>query len=110
MKCMNCEKCEKCKDDTNEWCDLCKTCKQLSHYCKECKKIYNDCECCLELKEVRKKYLIFDCQKCEKDTTIPSEYHISKFPDLSTFCGIDLEKFVLLLRKSVICYEFIDSQ
>ena len=36
--------------------------------------------------------------------------HISKFSDLFNFCGRDLEKFALLLRKGVMCYEYIDSR
>ena len=36
--------------------------------------------------------------------------HISEFSDLFNFCGRDLEKFALLLRKGVMCYEYIDSR
>ena len=31
------------------------------------------------------------------------------FPDLFDFCDKNLDKFVLLLRKGVMCYEYIDS-
>ena len=48
--------------------------------------------------------------KSLKKIAISAEYHISKFLDLFNFCEKDLEKFTLLLRKTVICFECIDSQ
>ena len=65
--------------------------------------------------------IILNTQKEEKSTfilsakslikiAISAEYHISKFLDLFNFREKDLEKFTLLLRKSVICFACIDSQ
>lgn len=44
-----------------------------------------------------------------KNIAISLECHKSKFLDLvNNFCEKDLEKFVLLLRKDVMCSECID--
>ena len=88
---------------------MCKTCKILSHLCNECNKIYNDCKCCLKYVKVANIHFIFQCQMYEKQITVSLEYCKSKLSDLFDFCDKDLTKFVLLLRKRVMCYEYIDS-
>lgn len=35
--------------------------------------------------------------------------YVSKFPDLFVECDKDLEKIVLMLRKGLTCYEYIES-
>lgn len=45
---------------------------------------------------------------CEKNIVISSKYHMSKFPDLFSFCHKNLKKSPLL-RKCVIDYKYIDS-
>ena len=45
------------------------------------------------------------CKKCEKLI----ERLIKNFPSLYQFCNGDLNKFILLLRKSVYPYEYMDS-
>lgn len=55
--------------------------------------------------EVRKKYFIFKCEKCEKKIAISSKYNIPKFLGLFNFCLKDHEKSALLLRKDVIVLE-----
>ena len=109
MKCKDGKKCEKSKDDDIEWCKTCKACKKRSDNCKESNKIYEDCTHYPEYEEVGKKQFIFDCEKCEKKMAILSKYHLSKFPDLFNFYKKDLEKFALLLRKGVLCSEYIHS-
>ena len=44
-----------------------------------------------------------------KKIAISSKYYIIKFINHFKLFGKDLEKFALLLRKSVMCYESIDS-
>ena len=106
----DCAKCEKCKDDSFEWCRICNACKKLADYCKESRKRYADYNCYLEYKEVRDKCFNFWVRKVWKNIAISLECHKSKFLDLvNNFCEKDLEKFVLLLRKDVMCYECIDS-
>ena len=77
-------------------------------FCKECNKIHENYKYYLEYWEEEKKHFYFECEKLKK-IAISAEYHISKFLDLFNFCEKDLEKFTLLLRKTVICFECIDS-
>ena len=59
--------------------------------------------------EVGDQQFAFKCEKCKKIIAIPSEYHISKVLDLLKLCQNNIEKFVLLLGKDVMRYEYIDS-
>ena len=60
--------------------------------------IFNSIECksCIENNR---------CERCKKLI----EGLIEKFPSVYQFCNYNLSKFVLLLRKSVYLYEFMDS-
>lgn len=44
-----------------------------------------------------------------KKTVFSSEFSISKFLDLFGYCKKDLEKLVLLLKKGIMCCEYIGS-
>ena len=76
--------------------------------CKSCiEKIKINSECCfVGLKNNR---LIYRCKECKEEWKRPINELIEKFPSIYQFCNGDLNKFVLLLRKGVYPYEYMDS-
>ena len=76
--------------------------------CKSCiEKIKINSECCfVGLKNNR---LIYKCRECKEEWKRPIEGLIEKFPSIYQFCNANLNKFVLLLRKGVYPYEYIDN-
>ena len=73
--------------------------------CRERKKINSEC-CFAGLKNDR---LIYKCRECKKEQKESIKELTEKFPVIYQFCNADLNKFVLLLRKSVYAYEYMDS-
>ena len=76
--------------------------------CKKCmerKKIRSECEF-IGLKNNRLKY---KCIKCNDISTKSVDDLKKKFPKTYKFCNGNLNKFVLLLRKGVYPYEYMDS-
>ena len=69
------------------------------------KKIKSECEL-IGLKENR---LNYKCKECNETSGKSVNGLIEKFPRTYKFCSGDLNKFVLLLRKSVYPYEYMDS-
>ena len=77
-------------------------------YCKtsmERKKIRPECE----FIGFKNKRLNYRCKECNGTSTMSLNFLIEKFPNAYQFCNDDLNKFVLLLRKVVYPYEYIDS-
>ena len=76
--------------------------------CKSCReKIKINPECCfVGLKNNR---LIYRCKGCKEEWKRQTNELIEKFPGKYQFCNGNLKKFVLLLRKGVYPYEYIDS-
>ena len=76
--------------------------------------LYNDkctyCKSCLDYISVKDNQLIFNCLKYNK-------YHnkdfnkdlINRFASTYKFCDGDIHKFILLLRKRVYLYEYMDG-
>ena len=69
-----------------------------------------DCKSDLSYMKVIDEALIFRCFNCKKNykKEINKEL-IEKFASTYTFCNNDLNKFVMLLRKGVYPYEYIDG-
>ena len=69
------------------------------------KKINSECSF-VKLKNDR---LICRCNECNQKYKRPIEGLIKKFSTVYQFCNGDLNKFILLLRKSVYPYEYMNS-
>ena len=65
-----------------------------------------DCKSCLEYMKKRDEKLIFRCFSCKKNY---EKDLIRKFANTYSFCSKDLNKFILLLRKGVYPYEYMDN-
>ena len=69
-----------------------------------------DCESCLDYIKTKDEKLIFKCFNCE--TCYRKKFNkelIKRFASTYEFCNKDLNKFILLLRKVVYPYEYIDN-
>ena len=76
--------------------------------CKKCmerKKIKSECEF-IGLKDNRLKYI---CRECDDISAKSIDELIKKFSRTYKFCNGALNKFVLLLKKGVYSYEYMDS-
>ena len=56
-----------------------------------------------------KNKLFYNCKECRKKQLKPINGLIKKFPNTYKFCNNDINKFILLLRKGVYPYEYMDS-
>ena len=76
--------------------------------CKSCmEKIKINSECCfVGLKNNR---LVYKCRECKKEWKRSTEGLTKKFLSIYHFCNGDLNKFLLLSRKGVYPYEYMDS-
>ena len=76
--------------------------------CKSCiEKIKVNSECCFV--GLKNNILIYKWKECKEESKRPINELIEKFPGIYQFCNINLNKFVLLLRKGVYPYEYTDS-
>ena len=53
--------------------------------------------------------LNYKCKECKKSHTKSANKSIKNFPTLCKSCNGDLNKFILLLRKGIYPYEYMDS-
>ena len=56
-----------------------------------------------------KKKLSYNCKKCRKEQLKTTNGLIKKFSNTYKFCNAGVNKFILLLRKGVYPYGFVDS-
>ena len=77
-----------------------------------------DCKTCIGRKNVKSKCefigvkndrLHYKCKECGRRCSKSKDGLIKKFARMYQFCNGDLNKFVLLLRKGVYPYEYMDS-
>ena len=54
--------------------------------------------------------LNYRCKECSKESYKSINRLIEKFPNVYQFCDSDLNKFVLLIRKGIYPYEYMDTQ
>ena len=69
-----------------------------------------DCKSCLDYMITKDDQLIFRCFECKKN--YKKEFNkelIKRFANIYEFCNKDINKFILLLRKGVSPYEYMDS-
>ena len=71
---------------------------------------YTDCKSCLDNMITKDDQLIFRCFECKKnyEKDFNNEL-IKRFANIYEFCNEDINKFILLLRKGVYPYEYMDS-
>ena len=69
-----------------------------------------DCKSCLDYMTTKDEQLIFRCFRCKKnhEKNFNKEL-IQRFANTCEFCNGNLNKFILLLRKGVYPYEYMDS-
>ena len=69
-----------------------------------------DCKSCLDYMSFKDDQLIFRCFECEKNYKKDfNKKLIKRFANTYEFCNEDINKFILLLRKGVYPYEYMDS-
>ena len=71
---------------------------------------YSDCESNLDYIKIKNEKLLLKCFNC--NTYYKKKFNkdlIKKFKNTYSFCNNDLNKFILLLRKGVYPYEYMDS-
>ena len=76
-------------------------------YNKKC--IDKNCKSEREFIELKNNRLQYKCYKCTKIQLKPINEVIKKIPNKYRFCNKDISKFILLLRKGVYPYEYMDS-
>ena len=74
----------------------------ISDKCKDCKSE-------LDYMSIKNNQLIFQCLKCKKNYKKDYKELIKRFANTYEFCNGDINKFILLLRKGVYPYEYMDS-
>ena len=69
-----------------------------------------DCKSCLDYMKNKDEKLIFRCCSCKKNYQKDfNKELIKRFANTYEFCNGDLNKFILLLRKDVYPYEYMDN-
>ena len=69
-----------------------------------------DCKFCLDYMTTKDKQLIFRCFECKKNYNKDfNKELIKRFANTYEFCNEDINEFILLLRKGVYPFEYIDS-
>ena len=70
-----------------------------------------DCKSCLDNMMFKNDQLIFRCFECKKNYKKDfNKELITRFKNIYEFCNQDINKSILLLRKGVYPYEYMDSR
>ena len=77
-------------------------------------RLYNnrcvDCKSCLDYMKTKDEKLLFRCFSCKKNyEKYFNKELIKRFANTYNFCDNDLNKFILLLKKGVYPYEYMDN-
>ena len=79
-----------------------------------CQRLYQrclDCESCLDYMKIMDDKLIFRCFSYEKNYEKDfNKELIKRFANTYKFCNNDLNRFIMLLRKDVYPYEYMDTR
>ena len=71
---------------------------------------YKGCECCLEYTKVKDNLLIYKCSFCNTNYQKNfDEYFRERFFNTCRFSKRDINKFILMLRKVIYPYEYMDG-
>ena len=71
---------------------------------------YTDCKSCLDYMITKDDELTFRCFECKNNYEKDFNKELIKlFANIHEFCNEDINKFILLLRKDVYPYEYMDS-
>ena len=73
--------------------------------CRERNNTYEPCE----FNKLHENRLMYKCLKCQHISYKPQQSLIDKFNNTYRLCGNDNQNFVLLLRKGIYPYEYIDD-
>ena len=76
-------------------------------YSKKCRD--KNCKSACNFIGLKNNRLCCKCKECKKEQLEPINELTKKFSNTHKFCNNDLNKFVLLLRKGVYPYEYMDS-
>ena len=71
---------------------------------------YLDCKCCLDYIKIKNEKLLLKCFNC--NTYYKKKFNkdlIEKFRNTYSLCDDNINKFILLLRKGVYSYEYVDN-
>ena len=69
-----------------------------------------DCISCLDYMKTKDEKLIYRCFSCKKNYEKDfNKELIERFANIYEFCNEDLNKYILLLRKCVYPYEYMDN-
>ena len=92
---------------------------KLSDFVDNLSEINNkDCKTWMDRQNIKSKYdviglknhrLNYTYKECKGTSTKPINGLLETFPSVCQFCDCDLNKFVLLLRKCVYPYEYMDN-
>ena len=85
--------------------NLSEICKKECKGCEERRKVKSVCN----FTGLKNNKLNYECKECKKRWLKPVNGLIKNFPNIHQFCNGDINKFVLLLRKGVYPYEYMDS-
>ena len=70
---------------------------------------FKDCKSGLDYLSIKVNQLVYKCFECKKNYKKGYKELIKRFASTYEFCNGDTNKFILLLRKGVYLYEYMDS-